>query len=162
VQGQGLQALLYSQQAGNHSYEECCANLRNQARYNLCTNNSNKKRRHESHFNNNCYTSSDDESRRSVHTPMPSNGDASASGESKAKENFNLNEGKKNKKNGSCLMCLFPCALARAVRSIVFQTSISIGMKCSKMPLSQMLKLQTSKRGFKLKTCLHLTNDGLR
>ncbi len=42
--------------------------------------------------------SSNDELRGSAHTPMPSNDYASASNESKAKENFYLSEGKKNKK----------------------------------------------------------------
>jgi hypothetical protein len=82
----------------NHSYKECHANPRNQARYKLRVNNSNKKCRHESHFNNNCYTSSNDESCTSAHTPMPSDGNASASGKSKAEENFYLSEGKKNNK----------------------------------------------------------------
>ncbi len=100
------------------------------------------------------------ESRRSAHTPMPSNGNASNSGEIKAKENFYLSEGKKNK-HGGCLMCLLPCTLARAARSVIFQTSISIWMKHSKMPSSRRLKLQTLKTGFKSKTrvCI-LTNDG--
>ncbi len=58
-------------------------------------------------------------------------------------------------------MCLLPLALARAVhqRSVVIKTSIWIGMKCLKMPLPQMLKLQTSKTGFKLRTRSHLAND---
>jgi hypothetical protein len=91
---------------------------------------------------------------------MPSNGGASASGKSKAEENFYLSEGKKNK-NRSRLTCLLPLALAKAARSVVFQTLILIGTKCLKMPLSQTFKLQTSKTGFKSKTHSHLTNDGL-
>jgi hypothetical protein len=65
--------------------EECHANLCTQVRYKPGTNNSNKKRRHESHFNNNLYTSSDKKSRRSAHTPMPSNGNARASNKAKPK-----------------------------------------------------------------------------
>ncbi len=58
-------------------------------------------------------------------------------------------------------MCLLPHALARAVpqRRIVIKTLIWIGMKCLKMPLPQMLKLQTSKTGFKLRTHSRLAND---
>jgi hypothetical protein len=58
-------------------------------------------RRQESHFNNNCYTSSNDKSCGSAHTPMLSNDNASVSSKSKAKENFYLSEGKKNKKRKS-------------------------------------------------------------
>jgi hypothetical protein len=68
-------------------------------------------------------------------------------------------------------MCLLPLALARAVvlqrsavlqRSVKIQTLIWIGTKRLKMPSSQTLTLQTSKTGFKLRTRLHLTNDGPR
>ncbi len=45
--------------------------------------------------------SSNNELCGSAHTPMPSNGDASASNKSKAEENFYLSEGKKNKKRRS-------------------------------------------------------------
>jgi hypothetical protein len=79
-------------------YKGCHANPRNQAK--LRTNN-NKRRHKSSHYNDNRYTSSNDESRRSAHTPMPSNGNASARNESKAKENFYLSEGRKNKKRRS-------------------------------------------------------------
>ncbi len=83
-----------------HSYKECHANPRNQAHQKLCTNN-NKRRHESSHYNNNRYTSSDNESRESAHTPMPSNGNASANNKSKAEVNFYLSEGKKNKKRRS-------------------------------------------------------------
>ncbi len=68
-------------------------------------------------------------------------------------------------------MCLLPLALARATvlersavlqRSIEIQTLIWIGTKRLKMPLSLMSKLQISKTGFKLRTRLHLENDGQR
>jgi hypothetical protein len=119
-----------------------------------------KKRRHKSHFNNDCYTSSNDESRGSTHTPMPSNGNASTSSGSKAKEIFYLSEGKKKKKWKSS-DAPSPLALAR-VRSVIFQMLIWIGTKRSKTHLSRMLKLQTLKMGFKSKTCSSLRNDGPR
>ncbi len=81
-----------------HSYEECHANPCNQAK--SCTNN-NKCRHKSSHYNDNHYMSSNDESHGSAHTPMPSKGNASASNESKAKENFYPSVGKKNKKRRS-------------------------------------------------------------
>jgi hypothetical protein len=82
-----------------HSYEECHG-IRNcmqtiafkQLRAN------NIKHKHNSHYNNNCYTISNDESRRSAHTHMPSDGDASVSNKSKLEESFYISEGKKNKK----------------------------------------------------------------
>jgi hypothetical protein len=70
-----------------HSYKECRANPRNQAKLRA---NNNKHRHESSHYNNNCYTSSNNELRRSNHTPMPSNGDMSTSNESKVEENFYL------------------------------------------------------------------------
>jgi hypothetical protein len=90
---------------------------------------------------------------------MPSNGDAIASSESKAEE-MRVRITKK----GGHPMCPLPLTLARAVppRSVVIQSSIWFGTKLSKMPSSQTLKLQTSKTGFKLRTCLHLANDSLR
>jgi hypothetical protein len=78
-----------------HSYEECRANPHKQAKLRA---NNNQCRHESSHFNDNHYTSSDDELCGSAHTPMPSNGDVSASNESKAEENFYLSEGKRNKK----------------------------------------------------------------
>jgi hypothetical protein len=59
-------------------------------------------------------------------------------------------------------MCLLPLALARAARTVIFQTLILIDTKRLKMPSSRSLKLQASKMGFKSKTRLRLTNDGLR
>jgi hypothetical protein len=101
---------------------------------------------------------------------MPSDGNVSIRGESKAEENFYLSEGKKNKKKRSGDVPL-PLALARATvlqrsavlqRSVEIQTSIWIKTKRSKMPLSLTLKLQTLKTGFKLRTRLCLENEGPR
>ncbi len=81
-----------------HLYKECHANPHNQAKSRA---NNNKRRHKRRHCSNNRYTSSNDESRKSTHIPMPSNGDVSTSNKSKAEENFYLSEGKKNKKRRS-------------------------------------------------------------
>ncbi len=77
-----------------HSYEECRTNPRNwvdKAREN--NNNKYARPRHESHYHHDaCYASSDDESRGSHHTPMPSDGDVASamSDGSKSVKNFHL------------------------------------------------------------------------
>jgi hypothetical protein len=73
-----------------HSYDECHANPCNQKiSSKACTNNNNKCR-HDSHYQDNCYTSSNDELHRSNNTPMPSEGEASASSASKEEEDYHL------------------------------------------------------------------------
>ena len=108
---------------------------------------------------------------------MPRDGDASASNKSKAKKIFYLSEGKKNKKRRLGNVPSFSCSCKskstskkhgtqkkRGVlqRSIEIQTLIGIGTIRLKMPPSLTLKLQTPKTGFKLRTRLHLENDGPR
>ncbi len=83
----------------NHLYKDSRANLRSQVCFKLhSNNNNNNKCRHNCNYNDNCLTSSSDKLCRSKHTPMSSNGNTSMSGKSKAEENFNLSEGKNNKK----------------------------------------------------------------
>ncbi len=77
-----------------HLYEECRANPRN--RVDKARDNNNNKHacpRHESHYQHGArYASSDDESRGSHHTPMPSNGEVASamSDGSKSVKNFHL------------------------------------------------------------------------
>ena len=69
-----------------HSYEECRVNPCNQVGSKPRANNNNKcTRPHKSHYHHHArYASSDNESRGSAHTPVPSNGkEASVSGSSK-------------------------------------------------------------------------------
>ncbi len=77
------------------SYEECRANLRNRvdkARDN--NNNKHARPRHESHYHHDArYASSDDESRGSHHTPIPSDGEvasAMSNGSKSVEENFHI------------------------------------------------------------------------
>ncbi len=88
-----------------HSYEECRVKPRNQANKS-CENNNNKHvpSHHESHYHHDAlYVSSDDESRGSDHTPMPSDGEeasAESGGSKTANENFHLSfEGMAPKKH---------------------------------------------------------------
>ncbi len=78
-----------------HSYEECRANPRNRvdkARDN--NNNKHARPRHESHYHHDArHASSEDESRGSHHTPMPSDGEvasAMSDGSKSVEENFHL------------------------------------------------------------------------
>ncbi len=86
-----------------HSYKECRANPRN--RTNKARDNSNNKHtrpHHESHYHHDArYASSDDESRGSHHTPMPSDGEvasAMSDGSKSVKENFHLERMGPNKR----------------------------------------------------------------
>jgi hypothetical protein len=78
-----------------HSYEECRANLGN--RVDKARNNNNNQHArpcHESHYHHDArYASSDNESRGSHHTPMPSDGEvasAMSNGSKSVEENFHL------------------------------------------------------------------------
>ena len=86
----------------NHSFTECRSNPLNQAKLNPRTNN-NSKRAHDAHYQHDKrYASSDDESRGSHSTPMPSDGEGSASGGGKiVDDNYHLSfDGKCPKKQG--------------------------------------------------------------
>ncbi len=77
-----------------HSYEECRTNPRNRVDKVRDDNNNKPARpRHESHYQHDArYASSDDESRGSHHTPMPSDGEVASamSDGSKSVENYHL------------------------------------------------------------------------
>jgi hypothetical protein len=80
----GVQPCLLHGPCANHSYAECCQNPRNQVESKLRDN----KRALDSHHQDMCahdnrYLSSDDESRGDNYTPVPSDGEVSASIESK-------------------------------------------------------------------------------
>jgi hypothetical protein len=80
-----------------HSFKECHRNPHNQANKARGNKNNNNKYacpHHKSHYHHDaCYASSDNESCRSHHTPMPSNGEvasATSNGSKTIKENFHL------------------------------------------------------------------------
>jgi hypothetical protein len=78
-----------------HSYEECRANPGNQVdKARDSNNNKHARPRHESHYHHDArYASSNDESRGSHHTPIPSDGEVASGmsdGSKSVEENFHL------------------------------------------------------------------------
>jgi hypothetical protein len=78
-----------------HSYEECRTNPLNRVNKKRNDNNNKPARpRHKSHYQHDaCHASSNDESRGSHHTPMPSDGEvasAMSNGSSKSTKNYHL------------------------------------------------------------------------